>query len=89
MTSILVGLTINTRTTKEYKLVPFSVADVDNIVFEAKACQDITVLLADDANNNASSVYEIIIGKPPVIYKSLRKQFFLWDFHQDPNQTCL
>ena len=59
---------MHTGTTKEYKLVPFIVADVDNIVFEAKACQDITVLLVDDVNNNASSVYEIIIGKSPILY---------------------
>ena len=65
---------MHTGTTKEYKLVPFSVADVDNIVFEAKACQDITVLLADDANNNASSVYEIVIGKSPI------NKLQLWDF---------
>ena len=59
---------MKTGTTKDYQLVSYNISDRTSIVFEVKTCVYCHVLLLADPNDNNNSGYEIIIGKPSILF---------------------
>ena len=59
---------MHTGDAKNYQLVNYDISDRTSLVFEVKACDNIHVLLMTNPDDNTNSVYEIVIGKPTILF---------------------